>query len=58
LISCEGNERAGQMDDGRFAAVEEAAVREVEEALEFAMGSPEPPLEEIELDIYDGRFIE
>jgi TPP-dependent pyruvate/acetoin dehydrogenase alpha subunit len=48
----------GQLDDARFAAIEAAAAREVEESVAFALSSPEPPLEEIELDIYAGRFIE
>jgi TPP-dependent pyruvate/acetoin dehydrogenase alpha subunit len=48
----------GQMDDARFAAIEAAAAREVEDSVAFALASPEPPLEEIELDIYAGRFIE
>ncbi len=47
-----------QLDDARFAAIEAAAAREVEESVAFAQSSPEPPLEEIELDIYAGRFIE
>jgi len=47
-----------QLDDARFAAIEAAATREVEESVAFAQASPEPPLDEIELDIYAGRFIE
>jgi len=47
-----------QLDDARFAAIEAAATREVEESVAFALASPEPPLDEIELDIYAGRFIE
>jgi TPP-dependent pyruvate/acetoin dehydrogenase alpha subunit len=46
------------LDDAGFAAIEAAAVKEVEDAVAFALASPEPPLEEIELDIYAGRFIE
>jgi TPP-dependent pyruvate/acetoin dehydrogenase alpha subunit len=48
----------GQLDDARFAALEAAAAREVEESVAFALASPDPPLEEIELDIYAGRFVE
>ena len=46
------------LDDGRFATIEAAAVKEVEDAVAFALASPEPPFEEIELDIYAGGFIE
>ncbi len=46
------------LDGTGFAAIEAAAVKEVEDAVAFALASPEPPLEEIELDIYAGRFIE
>lgn len=46
------------LDDAGFVAIEAAAAREVEEAVAFALASPEPPLEEIELDIYAGEFIE
>jgi len=48
----------GRLDDAGFAAIEAAAAREVEESVAFALASPEPPLEEMELDIYAGRFIE
>ena len=47
-----------QLDEARFAAIEAAATHEVEESVAFALASPEPPLEEMELDIYAGRFIE
>jgi TPP-dependent pyruvate/acetoin dehydrogenase alpha subunit len=46
------------LDDAGFAAIESTAAREVEDAVAFALASPEPPLEEIETDIYAGRFIE
>ena len=38
--------------------LEAAATTEVEDAVAFALASPQPPLEEIEADIYAGRFIE
>jgi len=46
------------LDDAGFAAIEAAAAKEVEDAVAFALASPEPPLEEIELDVYAGGFIE
>ncbi len=46
------------LDDAGFAAIEATAVREVEDAVAFALASPEPPLEEIEMDVYAGGFIE
>lgn len=46
------------LDDAGFAAIEAAAAKEVEEAVAFALASPEPPLEEMEMDVYAGRFIE
>jgi len=47
-----------RLDDAGFAAIEAAAAKEVEDAVAFALGSPEPPLEEIETDIYAGAFVE
>ena len=46
------------LDDAGFAALDTAAAKEVEDAVAFAMASPEPPLEEIEMDVYAGGFIE
>ncbi len=46
------------VDDARFTAIEQAATAEVEQSLAFALASPEPPLEEIEADVYAGGFIE
>jgi TPP-dependent pyruvate/acetoin dehydrogenase alpha subunit len=46
------------LDDAGFAAIEAAATKEVEAAVAFALASPEPPLEEIEMDIYAGGFVE
>jgi TPP-dependent pyruvate/acetoin dehydrogenase alpha subunit len=46
------------LDDAGFAAIEASVAKEVEEAVAFALASPEPPLEEMELDVYAGRFIE
>jgi len=46
------------LDDTGFAAIEAAAAKEVEGAVDFALASPEPPLDEIELDIYAGGFVE
>ncbi len=48
----------GLLNDAEFTAIEKAAVAEVEDALAFALASPEPPLEEIEADVYAGGFIE
>lgn len=48
----------GLLDDAGFAAIEAAAAKEVEASVAFALASPEPPLEEMELDVYAGRFIE
>jgi TPP-dependent pyruvate/acetoin dehydrogenase alpha subunit len=50
--------QGGLLEDAGFAAVETAIAKEVEEAVAFALASPEPPLEEMELDVYAGRFIE
>ena len=50
--------QAGVLDDAGFAAIQVAAAKEVEESVAFALASPEPPLEEMELDVYAGRFIE
>ena len=50
--------KEGLLDDSGFAAIEAAAVKEVEGAVAFALASPEPPLEEMEQDVYAGRFIE
>jgi pyruvate dehydrogenase E1 component alpha subunit len=50
--------KEGLLDDAGLAAIEAAAAKEVEESVAFALASPEPPLEEMELDIYAGRFIE
>ena len=46
------------LDDNGFAGIEAAAAKEVEDAVAFALASPEPPLEEIEMDVYAGGFIE
>jgi TPP-dependent pyruvate/acetoin dehydrogenase alpha subunit len=46
------------LDDMGFAAIEAAAAKEVDDAVAFALASPEPPLEEIELDIYAGGFVQ
>jgi len=51
-------EKERLLDQAGFAAIESAAAKEVEDAVAFALASPEPPLEEIETDIYAGRFIE
>jgi len=50
--------KEGLLDDAGFAGIEAAAAKEVEESVAFALASPEPPLEEMELDIYAGGFIE
>jgi len=51
-------QKAKLLDDNGFAAIEAAAAKEVEDAVAFALASPEPPLEEIETDVYAGGFIE
>ena len=51
-------EKERLLEQAGFAAIESTAAREVEDAVAFALASPEPPLEEIETDIYAGRFIE
>ncbi len=51
-------EKEKLLDVAGVAAIETAAAKEVEDAVAFALASPEPPLEEIETDIYAGRFIE
>jgi TPP-dependent pyruvate/acetoin dehydrogenase alpha subunit len=51
-------QKAKLLDDAGFAAIEAAAAKEVEDAVAFALASPEPPLEEIEMDVYAGGFIE
>jgi TPP-dependent pyruvate/acetoin dehydrogenase alpha subunit len=48
----------GRLDDAGYTAIEQAANAEVEAAVAFALASPEPPLEEIETDVYAGGFIE
>jgi len=48
----------GLLDEAGFGAIEAAAAREIEAAVAFALASPEPPLAEIEMDIYAGGFIE
>jgi pyruvate dehydrogenase E1 component alpha subunit len=48
----------GLLDDAGFTALEAAAVKEVEDAVAFALASPEPALDEIETDIYAGGFVE
>jgi TPP-dependent pyruvate/acetoin dehydrogenase alpha subunit len=48
----------GRLDDAGVAEIEAAAKSEVEEAVAFALASPEPPLEEMERDVYAGRFLE
>jgi pyruvate dehydrogenase E1 component alpha subunit len=48
----------GVLDAAGFAGIEAEARDEVEKALAFALASPEPPLEEMERDVYAGRFIE
>jgi TPP-dependent pyruvate/acetoin dehydrogenase alpha subunit len=50
--------KAKLLDHAGFAAIEAAAAKEVEDAVAFALASPEPPLDEIERDIYAGGFIE
>ncbi len=50
--------KEGLLDDAGFSAVEAAAAQEVEDSLAFALNSPEPPLEELETDIYAGRLVE
>ena len=47
----------GLLDAAGITAIEQAAVAEVEESLAFALASPEPPLEEIETDVYAGGFV-
>jgi TPP-dependent pyruvate/acetoin dehydrogenase alpha subunit len=49
--------REGLLDDAGFVTVEAAAAKEVEDALAFALASPEPTLDEIEQDIYAGGFV-
>jgi TPP-dependent pyruvate/acetoin dehydrogenase alpha subunit len=51
-------QQAKLLDDAGFTAIEAAAAKEVEESVTFALASPEPPLEEIETDVYAGGFIE
>jgi len=46
------------LDLAGFAAVESAATTEVQEAVAFALASPEPTPDEIEKDIYAGGFVE
>ncbi len=48
----------GSLDEAGFTALEQAASAEVEASLAFALASPEPPLQEIETDVYAGGFIE
>jgi TPP-dependent pyruvate/acetoin dehydrogenase alpha subunit len=50
--------REALLDDAGFVAMEAAADKEVEDALAFALASPEPTLDEIEQDIYAGGFVE
>jgi TPP-dependent pyruvate/acetoin dehydrogenase alpha subunit len=48
----------GFLDNAGFGAMEAAAVKEVEDSVAFALASPEPTLDEIEMDIYAGGFVE
>ena len=50
--------RDGRLDDAGFGAMEAAAAKEVEDAVAFALASPEPAPDEIEQDIYAGGFVE
>jgi TPP-dependent pyruvate/acetoin dehydrogenase alpha subunit len=42
----------GLLTESGFAELQAAAEREVEDALAFALASPEPPLTELERDVY------
>ncbi len=48
----------GLLDDAGFAALEADAAREVDDAVAFALASPEPTMDEIEKDIYAEGFVE
>jgi TPP-dependent pyruvate/acetoin dehydrogenase alpha subunit len=48
----------GLLDDAGFAALEADAASEVDDAVAFALASPEPAMDEIEKDIYAGGFVE
>ena len=48
----------GLLDRAGFSGIESAATTEVQDAVVFALASPEPTPDEIEKDIYAGGFIE
>jgi TPP-dependent pyruvate/acetoin dehydrogenase alpha subunit len=50
--------REGCLDEAEFLSLEAAAAKEVDDALAFALASPEPTLDEMEQDIYAGGFVE
>jgi len=47
----------GLLTDQALGEIQAAAAAEVEDALTYALASPEPPLEEMERDVYAGEFI-